>query len=344
MGEKFHDWEISLANFYQLKVRCKILDETKKYSYYLYREGEVLEKTAYIKENTFSYNLQEPGMYRVRVFTRNAEEKKEVFTTKTLKFQGFNEIKTIQKEEKQVVILGVSKKTAAIKSILDKRNIRTYFADIDEKKWGRMFFGAEILGIHQLRKLGDFRLIILEEPSEGIKSMLQAIGINTYDFFDFECNSNNYVMKKMSSMSCIELYEIARFCYRNALQVGADFIKKYILFTYNSVIPYTAEIGRGTRLGYGGIGVVIHSHAKIGENCVIGQNVTIGAKGSKSIIGNNVYIAPGSKCIGGEIGDNVIVGANSVVTKDIPNNCVVAGVPAKVISNDISKYKSYFKK
>ena len=47
---------------------------------------------------------------------------------------------------------------------------------------GRMFFGAEILGIHQLRKLGDFRLIILEEPSEGIKSMLQAIGINTYDF------------------------------------------------------------------------------------------------------------------------------------------------------------------
>ncbi|MGE7634494.1 triple tyrosine motif-containing protein [Bacillus paramycoides] len=344
MGEKIHNWEIVLENFYQLKVKCKTLDETQTYSYYLYHEDEVIEKTAYTKENTFSYNLQKPGTYRVRVFARNVDGKKDVFTTRTLKFQGFNEMQTIQTEEKQVVILGVSKKTAAIKSILDKRNVRTYFADIDEKKWGQMFFGTEILGIHQLRKLGDFQLIILGEPSEGIKGMLQTIGINTYEVFDFDCNANNYILKKMSSMSCIELYEIARFCYRNALQVGADFIKKYILFTYNSVIPYTAEIGRGTRLGYGGIGVVIHSQAKIGENCVIGQNVTIGSKGSKSIIGNNVYIAPGSKCIGGEIGDNVIVGANSVVTKDIPNNCVVAGVPAKVLSDDISKYKNYFKK
>ncbi|PGL38437.1 serine acetyltransferase [Bacillus nitratireducens] len=344
MDEKIHNWEIGLENFYQLKVKCKAGDEKQTYSYYLYHEGEVIEKTAYTKEKTFFYNLQKPGMYRVRVFVRDVNGKKESFTTKTLKFQGFNEMQTIQMEENPVVILGVSKKAAVIKSILDKRNIRTYFVDIDEKKWGQIFFGAKILGIHQLRNLGDFKLIILGELSAGIKSMLQTIGINTYEVFNFDFSSNNYVMKKMSSMSCIELYEISRFCYRNALQVGADFIKKYILFTYNSVIPYTAEIGRGTRLGYGGIGVVIHSQAKIGENCVIGQNVTIGSKGSKSIIGNNVYIAPGSKCIGGEIGDNVIVGANSVVTKDIPNNCVVAGVPAKVISDDIAKYKSYFKK
>ncbi|MGG0237438.1 serine O-acetyltransferase [Bacillus rhizoplanae] len=142
----------------------------------------------------------------------------------------------------------------------------------------------------------------------------------------------------------MELYEVSEFCYRNALQDGANFIKNYIYFTYNSVIPYTAEIGKGTRLGYGGIGVVIHSQAKIGKNCVIGQNVTIASSGEGPIIGNNVYIASGAKCIGGRIGDNVVIGTNSVVTKDVPSNCVVAGVPAKVISNDISKYQSYFRK
>ena len=52
----------------------------------------------------------------------------------------------------------------------------------------------------------------------------------------------------------------------------------------------------------------------------------------KSIIGNNVYIAANSTVIGGiEIGDNVIIGAGSVVTKDVPSNSVVVGNPARVI-------------
>ncbi len=41
-------------------------------------------------------------------------------------------------------------------------------------------------------------------------------------------------------------------------------------------MPYQAEIGKGTKLGYGGIGVVIHSKAKIGRNCMIAQQVTVG--------------------------------------------------------------------
>ncbi len=49
-------------------------------------------------------------------------------------------------------------------------------------------------------------------------------------------------------------------------------------------------------------------------------------------IGNNVYISAGSRILGGiNIGSNVIIGANSVVINDVPDNCIVAGVPAKVI-------------
>ncbi|CRH89995.1 Serine acetyltransferase [Chlamydia trachomatis] len=90
--------------------------------------------------------------------------------------------------------------------------------------------------------------------------------------------------------------------------------------------------------------MIIHKKAKIGKNCVISQNVTIGSKGPLPIIGDNVYIAPGSKCIGGQIGNNVVIGANSVVTKEIPDNCVVAGVPAKIVSTDMEKYQNYFRK
>ena len=60
-------------------------------------------------------------------------------------------------------------------------------------------------------------------------------------------------------------------------------------------------------------------------------------KGSP-IIGDNVYIATGAKIIGAiKIGNNVAIGANCVVTKDIPDNAVVVGVPGKVISYEGSK-------
>lgn len=44
-----------------------------------------------------------------------------------------------------------------------------------------------------------------------------------------------------------------------------------IFLIYNSKVPYQAEIGKGTRLGYGGVGVIIHSKAKIGSYCSVGQ-------------------------------------------------------------------------
>lgn len=83
-----------------------------------------------------------------------------------------------------------------------------------------------------------------------------------------------------------------------------------------------------------GHSTIIHA-TQIGENCHIWQNVTIGKEkqgGTKPVIGNNVYIYTGAVVIGNiTIGDNVIVGANSVVTKSVPNNCTVVGNPALII-------------
>ena len=56
------------------------------------------------------------------------------------------------------------------------------------------------------------------------------------------------------------------------------------------------------------------------------------------IIGNNCILCAGSKVIGGvKIGDGAIIGANAVVTKDVPKNAVVAGIPAKIVSTDSSQ-------
>lgn len=109
-----------------------------------------------------------------------------------------------------------------------------------------------------------------------------------------------------------------------------------IFLIYNSKVPYQARIGKGTKLGYGGIGVVIHSESVIGRNCSVGQQVTIGGGNSRypgvPVIGDNVHMHKGAIIYGGiTVGDNAEIGANAVVNKPVPDNAVVAGVPAKIL-------------
>ena len=117
-------------------------------------------------------------------------------------------------------------------------------------------------------------------------------------------------------------------------------VNALIRLIHNCAIYSETQIGKGTIFGYGGIAVVIHKRTVIGKDCVIGSNVTIGGR-SRSIdvpvIGDGVYIATGAKVLGAiSIGDNCVVGANAVVINDVPANCVVAGIPAKIIKTDIN--------
>lgn len=92
-----------------------------------------------------------------------------------------------------------------------------------------------------------------------------------------------------------------------------------------------AKIGEGLIFHHGFASMI--SATSIGNNCHIFQQVTIGnSHGKTPIIGNNVTIYPGAKIFGNiKIGDDVIIGANAVVTKDIPSHSIVAGISAKII-------------
>jgi serine O-acetyltransferase len=101
------------------------------------------------------------------------------------------------------------------------------------------------------------------------------------------------------------------------------------------------DMGPGffARIGFG----CIVAAEKIGENCWINPSVTIGYKDDKGglpSIGSNVYIGTGAKILGPvTIGDNVVIGANAVVIKNVPSNCTVAGLPARIIKRDGEKVR-----
>ena len=94
--------------------------------------------------------------------------------------------------------------------------------------------------------------------------------------------------------------------------------------------------GKGLSIAHYG-SIVVNHEARIGDNCRIQENVTIGSTGGSAKaprIGNNVFIASGARIIGDlEIGDQCAIGANAVVTRSfVENHVTIAGVPAKVIS------------
>lgn len=77
-------------------------------------------------------------------------------------------------------------------------------------------------------------------------------------------------------LNAIYFYRIARWLYLHHVPFLPKLITLLIFLIYNSKIPYQAHIGKGTTFGYGGVGVIVHSKAWIGDYVSIGQQVTIG--------------------------------------------------------------------
>ncbi|RDD30386.1 serine acetyltransferase [Prosthecochloris sp. ZM] len=103
-------------------------------------------------------------------------------------------------------------------------------------------------------------------------------------------------------------------------------------------IPLNSRIDGGLLIPHPN-GIVIHPEAKIGPNCLIFQQVTIGAgtRPGLPVIEGHVDIGAGAKILGGvRVGAHSKIGANAVVIQDIPPNATAVGIPAKVKTGTLS--------
>lgn len=113
------------------------------------------------------------------------------------------------------------------------------------------------------------------------------------------------------------------------------FITRRLWKPLESLYLCTREIGGGLYIQHGFATIV--SAKKIGDNCWINQQVTIGYKGDDNpVLMDGVKVHCGAKVVGKvTMYPNSVAGANAVVVKDVPENAVVGGIPAKII-----KYRS----
>jgi len=137
----------------------------------------------------------------------------------------------------------------------------------------------------------------------------------------------------------IKLYRLSVILRRAKLHIFAVLIDYINRLLFSCWVPGTIKAGKSFVLGYGGLGVVIHSDCVLGDNVHIDQHVTVGGNGTVfgvPRIGHHVYIGAGAKVLGPIIiGSNVVIAANAVVIESVPDGCVVAGVPARIIKRDI---------
>lgn len=182
------------------------------------------------------------------------------------------------------------------------------------------------------------------------------LSLRTDHFRNFGTVKSSIIFKLFNrKYKLLFLFRLCHFIFNyRSRHVVFKLIYRFVLFFYKriqcklcvEIEPWT-KIGRGLFLPHPN-GIVLNPNVVIGDNCSILHQVTIGNNGFKgmnelAVIGNNVQIGAGAKIIGPcKIGNDISIGANSVVTKDILDGQVVAGIPVKVLSNKVPEiYNEY---
>lgn len=152
-----------------------------------------------------------------------------------------------------------------------------------------------------------------------------------------------HILRYLKTLRRYEYY------HNNSKAIGCKLISYYYRYKWMRLsLRYNLHFGINM-IGYGfymahlsGGGII--NCKSMGNYCSINAGVIVGNKDIQSdipIIGNYVKLSAGSKVFGKLIiGNNVVVAPNAIVIRDIPDNCVVAGVPAKVIKKDGVKVDS----
>jgi serine O-acetyltransferase len=138
--------------------------------------------------------------------------------------------------------------------------------------------------------------------------------------------------------SCV--YRVSRAALRTRLaRPFVALAQKLVEIITGISLPAPCEIGEGLYIGHYG-SIILAAECRVGHNCSLAQNVTVGVAGSGDdrgapVIGNRVFIGAHSIIVGRiTVGDDAVICAGSVVTRSVPARAVVMGNPARVVSYD----------
>lgn len=144
------------------------------------------------------------------------------------------------------------------------------------------------------------------------------------------------VLSTYAGFHAIVAYRVAHSLLKLHIPFVPRLISQIARFVTGVEIHPGAEIGRGFFIDHG-MGVVIGETTIVGDDCTLFQGVTLGGTGKEKgkrhpTLGSNVMVSAGAKVLGNiEIGDNVRIGAGSVVLKPVPSDCTVVGIPGHVV-------------
>ncbi len=149
------------------------------------------------------------------------------------------------------------------------------------------------------------------------------------------------------SFHAVVNHRIGNFFYRKKMFFLARLISQLSRFITGIEIHPGAVLGKRIFFDHG-MGIVIGETAIVGDDCVIFHGVTLGGVSSSKTkrhptLKNNVVVGTGAKILGNiTIGNNSKIGANAVVLKDVPDNSVAVGIPAKVIKKGTEDYYMWY--
>ena len=157
-----------------------------------------------------------------------------------------------------------------------------------------------------------------------------------------------------NGFQAVVLYRLARWFKLRRVPVLPPFLHRLTIFLTGVDIAPGADIGPGLLVSHG-VGLVVGGYARIGRDCLLMHQVTIGAPSGSRLqqmptLGDHVAVAAGAKVIGPvTVGDHVFIGADALVTRDVPANSKVtaersiqiatrtpAELPPAVVSADAS--------
>ena len=168
--------------------------------------------------------------------------------------------------------------------------------------------------------------------------------IEAYKARDPAARSSLEIYFLYPGLKAVRSHRKAHWCYEHNLKFLARFISQCSRHRTGIEIHPGAKIGKRLVIDHG-MGIVIGETAEIGDDCLIYQGVTLGGTGKDvgkrhPTIGNNVMISSGAKVLGPfKVGDNSRIAAGAVVLEEVPPNCTVVGVPARVVRQNGQKIR-----